>query len=411
MAEPSSVPSAASLAHQCFEFYRANIDPDVSSDLDWDLEKLAQYFIERAQLESTFIDLLVPWKVFVRKPNKGHRAIADFLITKAAAATLSSNYDLLVETAAHEYGADLTGALDGDEANIDSRIRSPLIKFHGCSSKDRRNTVWAASQLGSEKIKNRIEKTVHWMRANLREKDILIIGFWSDWGYLNETVEHALQGTAPASIIVVDPSETAELEQKAPDLWRVLTTSSGIFEHVRESGDQVLDELRRVFSKLYLGKILRAGKEPFENIVGEACSSDWLVVEELTAEELYSLRRDAEGVGPSTPATLRDPMSSEVLGISHLLLRRKGAVVSGNAYDLDGARIRVLNANGAVLSNFKIKFAEITALQDETIYVAAGAVNLPVPGNLVREGTVGSIIRPAASGEWIDFDEAIRRWA
>jgi hypothetical protein len=45
-----------------------------------------------------------------------HAAIADFLLTRAAVAGLSTNYDTLIELRAWDYGADFRGSLDGDEA-------------------------------------------------------------------------------------------------------------------------------------------------------------------------------------------------------------------------------------------------------------------------------------------------------
>jgi hypothetical protein len=35
------------------------------------------------------------------------------------------------------------------------------------------------------------------MDANLREKDLLIVGFWSDWQYLNSIIGSAIENVAP----------------------------------------------------------------------------------------------------------------------------------------------------------------------------------------------------------------------
>jgi hypothetical protein len=34
-------------------------------------------------------------------------------------------------------------------------------------------------------------QTKTWMAANLREKDLLVVGFWSDWSYLNAVLAEA----------------------------------------------------------------------------------------------------------------------------------------------------------------------------------------------------------------------------
>jgi hypothetical protein len=186
MAPPSSLPSAKAVAQGAFDEYVVAIDPAADRTLRDDLEELAQHFVNLGTLKTVFIERLVPWKEFVRPPNPGHSAIADFLITRATASALSANYDCLVERQAWDYGADFVSLLDGDEATVRSVVHSPLLKFHGCSIRDRRETVWSKSQLGDPVIAGRIAKSRTWMAANLREKDLLVVGFWSDWAYLNE---------------------------------------------------------------------------------------------------------------------------------------------------------------------------------------------------------------------------------
>src|SRR4051812_14601986 len=82
-------------------------------------------------------------------------------------------------------------------------------------------TVWTKSQLGEPIIASRIEKSRVWMAANLREKDLLVVGFWTDWAYLNEVIGNALTGVTPLSVTVVDMATTQQLQDKAPDLWNL----------------------------------------------------------------------------------------------------------------------------------------------------------------------------------------------
>lgn len=145
MAPPSSLPSAREVAERCFDKYRLESDPTCNLVLRNNLEVLAEHFASLSTLQSVFIEHLVPWPAFVRPSNTGHAAIADFLITRAAVAGISSNCDTLIERRAWDYGADFRGSLDGDEAIADSVRQAPLLKFHGCSHRDRLATVWAPS--------------------------------------------------------------------------------------------------------------------------------------------------------------------------------------------------------------------------------------------------------------------------
>jgi len=148
MAAPSSLPAAWRVAEASFDKYALETDPACDPAMRHDLEALAQHFVGLHTLQSVFIESLVPWQMFVKPPNAGHAAVADFLVTRAATAALSANYDTLIEQSAVANGFDFQNSLDGDEATTRSRTQSPLLKFHGCATRDRLATVWAPSQLG-----------------------------------------------------------------------------------------------------------------------------------------------------------------------------------------------------------------------------------------------------------------------
>lgn len=406
MAPPSNLPSAGQVAEMCFDAYQLRVDPHIDPSLRQDLGALAEHFADLNMLKAQFIENLVPWVEFERPYNPGHAAIADFLITKAAVAGLSSNYDKLIERRAWDYGADFRGSLNGDEATACSHSQAPFLKFHGCSHRDRGSTVWAPSQLDDPIISDRIEKTKIWMEANLRQKDLLVVGFWSDWDYLNQIVGGAIQGIDPLSITVFDLSEGPALEQKAPDLWALAHRPQVTFSHVQESGADALDELRRAFSENYLRQVLAAGRAVFEELVGVACDPAWLNVAAMDSEALYDWRRDAEGVPNSRPATKKRPNEGEVLGCFHLLLRRAGAAQQPQGYALHGRSIRVINGAGYVLNSLAARFIEAPAASLADVFVAVGATDFGLPGHVVRPGTVGSVMRPAAGGQWLTFEQA-----
>lgn len=403
MAPPSSLPSARAVAERCFDKYRLESDPNCDVGLRENLEALAEHFAGLNSLQSVFIEHLVPWSAFVRPSNAGHAAVADFLITRAAVAGISSNYDTLIERRAWDYGADFRGSLDGDEAGSDAVRQAPLLKFHGCSHRDRPATVWAPSQLDDPAISARIARSKVWMAANIRQKDVLVVGFWSDWEYLNAVIGEALIDVQPLSVTVIDLSPTNALEQKAPQLWQIAHAQNVTFEHVQESGAAALDELRRAFSSNYLRQVLDAGRAAFEQATGVQCDPAWLEIGDFDSEALYGLRRDAEGVSVAEPATLLRPANPEALGFFHLLLRQAGAVQNADGYDFNGRSIRVVNGAQRVLGTLRGRFVEPPAAIEADIVVAVGATDLGVPNNVIRSGRAGDLIRPDAGGEWYDL--------
>ena len=86
----------------------------------------------------------------------------------------------------------MVGALTGREALEFTNDANPLIKFHGCLTR-KRETLWTQAQLADPPIADRIHSCSEWMRLQLPNKDLVVIGFWTDWGYLNR----AAPATAP----------------------------------------------------------------------------------------------------------------------------------------------------------------------------------------------------------------------
>ena len=410
MAPPSELPSALKLANACYDKYVLAADPQCDHRFRDDLEALAEHFVSLGTLETIFITTFVPWDSFARPSNPGHAALADLLLCHAINAALSTNYDILIERQAMDYGADIDCSLDGDEANSFSKRHSPLLKFHGCSRREKKKTIWAKSQLDDPVIKERIRKTEIWMASNLREKDLLIVGFWSDWSYLNEIIDNALQNVSPATITVVDLSETSQLEGKAPHLWKLSHTSGVAFRHVKASGADFLDELRNAFSQQYLAKILASGKTTFETRTGIKCNKTWLNPPALSSDELYTLRRDSEGVPPGMPAKRKTPDDVELLGFFHLLLRKAGAIQTDYGYVLNDFKIRVINGAGNLLGTKKKLFCIPPAINSDVNIVACiGAQDFPgLPDEIIEKGRPDDFIRPATTVNWVDFNNAIK---
>jgi hypothetical protein len=238
---PSSLMTAERVANACYDKYRSI--EELPASMRTQIDQLAGHFYATQQFESVFLQSLVPWDELTGEPNKGHAAISDLLISRGLAAALSANFDMLIEQWAWSRKVDLQGALDGVEAMALATEMSPLLKFHGCMTKGRKKTLWTAGQLAEAEIAQTIQHCTDWMRLFLPGKDLLIVGFWTDWGYLNRVLAEALNTIAFGSVTVVDPDLSANLQNKAPELWATLSPGPH-FKHFEKSGADVLEELR-----------------------------------------------------------------------------------------------------------------------------------------------------------------------
>jgi len=282
---------------------------------------------------------------------------------------------------------------------------SPYLKLHGCSTRPL-ETVWTASQFDRDPIKKRLQSLQSWIAANLREKDLIFIGFWSDWSYLNSLLERVLNNVQPSSILIVSPADYGTLECKARRLWRLIHASGARIQHMQMSGDQFLNELRIAFSQVFVSRALKAGMASFTNATGAACGDGWFQMAN-ESETLYAIRRNVEGVPRSAPASLKRPPASEPFGCCHLLLKRAGALETGADYALRGRTIRVINGGGRDLESLRGTFAEeAPSLGAADLVIAAGATNLGFHNSIVRSGREDDIVRPAVSGEWVTLEEA-----
>ncbi len=300
MALPSKLPSAMVVANTCFD-RRLPIE-NLPAHLRDNIDQLAEYFHTRGDFERIFIRL-VPWNELLGESNDGHAAIGDLLVVGAAQAALSANFDPLIESWAQRAKVDMRGALTGQDAQ-NTQGHRPLVKFHGCMQIDRLHTLWTHAQLAEPAMAARINSVSQWMQLVLPGKDLVVVGFWSDWGYLNDVLSTAFTTTAN-SVTVIDLSDAAALEHKAPTLWQRLHAASVTFEHVQHSGAEVLKELRAEFSKVWARR--------FFNLAGPAVGpgpSDHTCLATLDVDELYRLRQDAEGIPYPRAATKRQPKAN-----------------------------------------------------------------------------------------------------
>jgi hypothetical protein len=369
------------------------------------VEQLAGHFYHKGEFESVFLGALVPWNELVGQPNKGHAAVADFLICRAAEGVLSANFDPLIEYWANNRKIAMSGALTGQEAATFGRDCGSLIKFHGCFVRDRNRTLWAQAQLTEPAIANRITSCSQWMGLTLPGKDLLVVGFWTDWGYFNDVIANALNVNPFASVTVVDPKCGADLQASAPTLWARLTGGTTRFQHVQASGADALEELQTAFSRVWAKKFYALGK-PMLEAEGKHYSAVELV---MSCEDFYSFRQDAEGVPYHRAAKLKAPSAgAAAAAFLHLLLIEAKAARRGAWYEHGGKLVRVIQGAGEAISTVRERYKEPPAARQPDVVVCAGALDIPIPGRLIASGAGASVVRPGAGGgiPWLTLEQA-----
>lgn len=415
MSPPSSLPSASGLATKCSESYdnHAPLEP-LPPSIRNDLGQLTEFFFRKGQ-QNFFVRKLVDWAPFRGTPNRGHLAVADFLTSGVAQIGITTNFDDLIEQSAAQLGeGDFEPALDGVRANI-PRVHSPLLKIHGCVH-DKDHTLWCQSQLWRENkhgpnavLRNRVVSSRDWLIGHLAERDLVIVGFWSDWPYLNRTLLACVRSLTPSFVVLVDNASSDDLKKKAPQLWSWAATKSLTFKHVQQGAKEFLEELRRLYSANFLERLLIAAGPGFRAITGQIALPSTSFAA-LGCDDLYTLRRDACGVPAKHIPRAREPHAAmDALGRAHLLLRHNGATQEGPVYILgDGRRVRVVNGATKLVGQVKAEFsvAPPGPIPDDVVICAGADDDGDVPSSVVRGDPPPDIVRSGVSGQWITFTTA-----
>lgn len=404
MPHPSNLLSAVTVAQMCYD--RWHPTEELAPALRNDVDQLAGHFMTRGDFKAVFISRLVPWDELVGRPNNGHAAISDLLISRGAHAALSANFDPLIETWAEDHKISLQAALNGQEAVDYTTNTNPLIKFHGCI-RAREGTLWTKAQLTDATIQARVDSCSQWMNLHLPGKHLVVVGFWTDWGYLNDVLAQAFGINNASSVTVIDPSSTATLQAKAPNLWEKLNNLSRIFDHVQASGVEILDELRTAFSKVWARKFYALGQPLMQADGGvvptTATPNAWV------GEDLYKLRQDAEGIPYYRAARKKEPdPAAAQTAFAHMILLNAGATFQGPWLEYAGHAIRIVNGAGRGLMQVKEEYKEPTIPLQPEIVVCAGATELGVPAKLIAAGRGTSMVRPSSGGvaRWLTLDQA-----
>src|SRR5690606_26755175 len=236
--------------------------------LQTDLGAMSLHFRDNNRFESFFIARLVPWHTLNGIPNAGHEAIADLLACGVLVGAPTTNFDYMVETAASTLGEpDFRAVVDAGDLAQDTPHR-PFIKLHGCAVRSRSNTIWCAEQLPDPAVVPRMNEFRAWLGANIGGRDLVFVGFWSDWAYLTDLLTQFFGVAMPQHVYVVDPEAAEYLEVKAPGLWAWAHGPGITFHHCRESGRDFLDELRRRWSRLFVTRLMTEATPTYTGLFG-----------------------------------------------------------------------------------------------------------------------------------------------
>lgn len=407
MAPPSSLPAAARIAAAAKEKYEATYG-NTREPLPADVEQQAEFFFQRGELSTYYFRKLIDQHAFAGQPNAGHLATADLLLVRAIDIVVTTNVDALIEAAGQQLFGQVEVTTDGTRLAALPLERPQLLKIHGCRTSDPDNMIWAPSQLATAPIAERIASSGRCLSVRLVDRDLLVVGYWSDWDYLNEVLAQTLGAIRPASVVVVDPCDPETFETKAPSLYALGTRASTAFRHVRASGADFLDALRLRYSQSFLRTVLHSGESAFFAQTGRAPESDWLEPPGIDNDALWRVRRDLQGCIPNEPATQRTPPTEPLLGLTILQLQAAGAVPDGNYWRLNGRRVRVLRAANKPLHSVEAEFQRETspAVAAEVV-IAVGAEAQALPSNFARPTPAPTIVRGTTS-RWLTRPEAVQ---
>ena len=243
-------------------------------------------------------------------------------------------------------------------------------------------------------MKKRIALSESWLATNLPDRDLLIVGFWSDWSYLNGVIGRSLGQGTPARVIIVDPGDPAVLKQKAPGLT-ALGRDASTFIHVRKSGAMFLDALREAFSRRFLRQTLHAGTTAFTvQANGEKPNPAWLNPQFESNDDLWKVRRNIEGCAPNDPAKRHTPPAGDALGLNLLTIQALGGHPEGPYWRIGDDLVRVINGSGRTLHAMKKRYDREMSQHGPTLAVAVGAYDSPLPRNVGRPNEGGSDTLP-----------------
>jgi len=248
-----------------------------------------------------------------------------------------------------------------------------------------------------------------WLHTHLLDRDVVIVGFWSDWAYLSDILASTIDAVGPRSVYLVDPSSPQDLQAKAPGMWAWANRPGIGFHHERESGAEFLDSLRRRFSQVFLTRTLEEAADTYRTMFGEEPPGDDNELNGADSRALYALRRDLTGVARTAVVRDRNPLPRHrVQAAIHSRLLAMGAAYQGHVYTFRGDTLRLIGAGGELMSEVRRRHeSEPPLLTPVSRVVCVGAVEDPTPGNVVRPDESPTIIRGGVPGTWVTHTQLL----
>lgn len=406
MAYPSSIPGAGQVNTFCIAEYERRVGSAVPDAAKGDIEKLASWFRANGRFNDLFIRTLVPWAKFNTEPNAGHDAIADFLACGVAREGVTTNFDRLVESAARSLGEPDFRAIADTQDLADTPAHRPYLKVHGCEGRNRSSTIWCKGQFDEAMLRTRADHFRNWLVTNLLGRDVLIVGFWSDWAYLSEIFASSLPALGPCTVFLAAPASAADLAAKAPELWKWAHGDQVTFIHEAESGDTFLDELRRRVSTVFLNRVFDSAGSTYLGLFGEQPKHNAKQLTGKSSLELYALRRDVTGVPRNRPVRDKDPQPRfDTHSAFHQRLLDHGAEYSAHTYRFGGEVFRLVSGHGQLLSRVRATFADEPALPvPGHRVICLGAIDDGAAVNVVRPDAQPSILNGGTVPTWTGQD-------
>jgi hypothetical protein len=396
MAAPSNLPNARKIADDAKAEYDARF-AGIHPPLPPGIEDQAEKFFQAGEL-GVYLKEYVDQDVFAAQPNAGHVAVADLLLSHGLQAAVTTNVDILIETAGQQLMGQVFTGIDGTAIAAPPGGAAPLLKIHGCWLQERDTTVWAPGQLKAPPVEGRIASSTTWLQNALLDKDLLVVGYSTDWDYLNQVIAQTLGAVSPASVLIVDPSETEDFVAKAPDLAALAGRAKKGSFHLKLSGADFLDALRLKFSKVFVHRAIAKGVAEFEALAGHAPSDASKEAPDLDNDNLWRIRRDLLGCKPNRPARQAVPHDEPAVGLTLLQLREAGGMPDGPYWSVGGRTVRVIRAAGAFLHALEGEYRwDMPPVAAPDVVVAVGAEDVHLPADLVRRPD-GSIARGAGPG-------------
>lgn len=173
----------------------------------------------------------------------------------------------------------------------------------------------------------------------------------------------------------------------------------------------MLDDLRHAFSRAWARKFFDLGKTA---LIHTGATAPLLPdLNALSTDELYDLRRDAEGVPYTRAATKNVPgATATAASFAQMKLLNAGAVQRGSWLEHAGKSFRVVNGAGEGLDDVRYRYQEPSTSAQPDIVICAGSEDFGVPPRLIATGSGASIVRsaPGGSARWITWDHAAREF-